>query len=246
MTSPDHAHRVDMTDGVAASPRGRAEGREVVLPAYASGRLRHRGSVERPPDVPREPTEKGRGHGRRVQEVAVALQAGRPASVESLRRGAGGENADVPRQRRVEGRHRGLRGDGARALHAGDLAEGVHARVGPARTDDADLAAGERAQRLDDQALHGGRAGLDLPAVVRRAVVGQQECEAGGRRAGVDRLPARCRAAEQLRDLHGVGGRALAELIAHDPEVQAAFGWTGPRGSAHTQSSWPSTVTGIG
>ena len=45
-----------------------------------------------------------------------------------------------------------------------DLAEGMHARVGPARTDDADLAAGERAQRLDDLALHGGRARLDLPA----------------------------------------------------------------------------------
>jgi hypothetical protein len=39
-----------------------------------------------------------------------------------------------------------------------DLAERVHARIGPARADDADLAAGERAQRVDDQALHGRRA----------------------------------------------------------------------------------------
>ncbi len=59
--------------------------------------------------------------------------------------------------------------------------------IGPARPDYPDLTLDQRAQRLENVPLECRRPGLDLPAVVGAAVVGEQERQPRGGRLGIDR-----------------------------------------------------------
>ena len=60
-----------------------------------------------------------------------------------------------------------------------DLCEGVDARIGPAGADHSQLSSRQRSESVENLPLERRRAALDLPAVVRRAVIGQQQREPG-------------------------------------------------------------------
>ena len=247
----DDAHRPHRAHGIALAARRRAEGGEVVLAPE-----RRRGA---PPSRPRRarghvpgeaPRRNGDGTRSVDQEIRVALAAG-PRGARRTRRARPerAEHADVPRETRIERGH----GDGRRERFPGrdarHLAERVDARVGPARPDHlARLALDQRAQRLEQRAPAPSAPRLDLPAVVVGAVVGQQEGQPRGGRLGIDRAY-RPGAAPRISSAicTPLSRRPLAELVAHHPEVEPRSAGRGPRGSRPTkQSSWPSTVTGMG
>ncbi len=87
----------------------------------------------------------------------------------------GGEDADGWRESAVEGAEEVGGRDGGGEREGGDLGEGVDAGVGAAGALGEDGFAGDVVEGLGEGALDGGEAGLDLPAVEGRAVVGEDE-----------------------------------------------------------------------
>ena len=123
----------------------------------------------------------------RGQEVPVALEAGGAARVEP----SGAVRAASTRMSRGRRALSAAMTDGRRQrLRVETLATWPSAwtpasvRLAPTTRD---LAPGQRTQRLENVPLDRRRPGLDLPAVVGGAVVGQQEGQPGGGRLGVDR-----------------------------------------------------------
>ena len=76
---------------------------------------------------------------------------------------------------RLRARWRLAAGMGDVEGEGGDLGEGVDAGVGAAGALREDGLAGDVVDGLGESALDGGKAGLDLPAVEGRAVVGEDE-----------------------------------------------------------------------
>ena len=83
------------------------------------------------------------------------------------------------RQNVVEGAIEVDGGDGRGEGEAGDLGEGVDASVGAAGALGQNALASDAEEGVGEQALNGRKVRLDLPAVVGRAVVGEDELEVG-------------------------------------------------------------------
>lgn len=84
-----------------------------------------------------------------------------------------GEDANAGREDAVEGAVEVEGGDGDVQREGGDLGEGVNSGVGAAGALGEHGFAGDVKDGLGQGALDGGEVGLDLPAVVGRAVVGE-------------------------------------------------------------------------
>src|SRR5437899_1305941 len=87
-------------------------------------------------------------------------------------------DADVAREIGVEGAPDPQARDPGRSRQRRDLPQGVHARVGAAGAGQAGLGTEPPTRGLQQDPLHRTGAGLDLPAVVVGAVVGQHQTEA--------------------------------------------------------------------
>ena len=122
-------------------------------------------------------SQEGGRHGAAVDEIGVPLAEGPAPRVEASRRIVDGTHADVGRQRGVERAADGRRLERAVGRERRDLSERMHAGVGPAGAHEARGVAQERTRGGEDDPLHGRHVALDLPARVRRAVVGELEAE---------------------------------------------------------------------
>ena len=109
--------------------------------------------------------------------IAVGLRAGVVARVELCGDRVRRQHPDVGGKPRVQRPHQRVGLDRALERKRGDLAQRVHARVGPAGAGDADIAAIELAKRVLDQPLDRRARRLPLPADVVRAVVGEGDLE---------------------------------------------------------------------
>jgi hypothetical protein len=101
------------------------------------------------------------------------------AGVEVGWSGFDGEDADGGWEAAVEGAVEVGGGDGRGEGEAGDLGEGVDTGVGAAGALREDAFAGGAVDGVGECALDGGECGLDLPAAVGCAVVGEDELEVG-------------------------------------------------------------------
>ena len=185
-TTPHGPHR---QTGSRSRPGAAQNAEKSCFPRSGAARARHRGDVQRSRRTCHaNPRRKGEGTRSVCQEVAVALEAGGPAGVEPLRRGPRGQDPDVPREARVEGGHRdrpARAAPGSRRSPPG-RARGRRRRSGSRRPPGRHRrTSGRSASRTWPCTV--GAPGLDLPAVVGRAVVGQQEREPRGGRLGIDR-----------------------------------------------------------
>ncbi len=97
------------------------------------------------------------------------------AGVEVFGDGFDGEDADAGGKGTVEGAVEVGGGDGNGEGEGGDLGEGVDAGVGAAGALGEDGFAGDAVDGLGEGALDGGQVGLNLPTVVGRSVVGEDE-----------------------------------------------------------------------
>ena len=119
---------------------------------------------------------------------------------------------DLMRQDAVERALQPFARHGGADATVGDLREGVHAGVGTAAARHTHRLPKNARERLLEGSLNGGRAAsLHLPAGVVRAVVREGELE----RAQL--------LGKQFGDLDGVGGRALAQIVAADPQDEAVL-----------------------
>ena len=97
------------------------------------------------------------------------------AGVEGDRHDFGGEDANAGRQGAVQRAVEVGGGDGGFEGEGGDLGEGVDAGVGAAGALREDALAHGAVDGVGKQALEGGQIGLDLPAMVGGAVIGESE-----------------------------------------------------------------------
>ena len=105
--------------------------------------------------------------------VLVGFCDGAVAGVEAGGRGFEREDADGGREGAVEGAVEVGGGDGRVDGEGGDLSEGVDAGVGAAGALGEDGFSGDVVDGFGEGSLHGGKAGLDLPAVKRCPIVGE-------------------------------------------------------------------------
>jgi len=116
-----------------------------------------------------------RGSAEREDAVLVRLADGAVTGVEDRRNGFDGEDADAGRKAAVEGALEIGCGNRRGERERGDLSERVYAGVGAARALRKYSLAYSAVDGVGEEPLHGGQAGLDLPSVEGRAIVG--ECE---------------------------------------------------------------------
>src|SRR5712691_9738393 len=178
VAAPDDVQRPYVAHGILRPSGSRTEGAEVAAPTQGDEGPAHRRDAEGPghmPRVAREERVRDRGV---VDEVGVALAERRAARVEPARGLPNLAHADVVGQRGVERPEDHPRGEPGAHGQRGDLAEGVDAGVGATRADHLRVRY-EPSRGVENDALDGAGAGLDLPAVVVGAVVRQHQEERG-------------------------------------------------------------------
>ena len=178
-------------------------------------------------DVPAIPKLERVGDRAVVDHVAVALRLRVERRVEGLRHFLGGR-ARGRRGARVHSRPgRTSRSSGARRSGSGRPvpARGLRRRSGRWRSSPAGRRSTARGRLRG--LLNGPQARLALPAVKVGAVVAEGELDVPHRerRRSPEAMPAlrppdRSELEQLLGDLHGVGGRSLAEVVADAPEEQ--------------------------
>jgi hypothetical protein len=119
------------------------------------------------------------GRAERKDAVFVGLAEGRVAGVEGGWNFFAGEDADGVWEAMVEGALEVDGGDGRGEGEAGDLGESVDAGVSATGALGQNALSGDAEEGVGEQTLDGRQDGLDLPAVVGRAVVGEDELEVG-------------------------------------------------------------------
>jgi len=139
------------------------------------GALLHGHQIERPGTVPDEGRECRRADGLGGDAVLVGLAAGAVSGVEVCGNFFDGDDSDAGGKDVIEGALEVGGGDGGRERDAGDLPECVDTGVGASGALGEDGFAGDVMEGPGEGALNSGKAGLNLPAVIRRAVVG--DCE---------------------------------------------------------------------
>lgn len=162
-SSTRDAHSVEVPDARAVVVGLCGEGAEIVLPFQVLRGLGHRRHVESLGNVPGRGLEGGAGWA--VEDaVAVVLAAGGVTRVKVAGHVPHAADRDVVGEDRVEAGEQTPRGESRGGLEAGDLSQGVHARVGPAGGDDPDVLPGDLGDSSLDFPHRGARVGLDLPA----------------------------------------------------------------------------------
>ena len=91
-----------------------------------------------------------------------------------------GENADGSRKTVVEHDAEVGGGNGAGSLKGRHLGEGMDSSIGASRALRQELFSGEACDGVGQSSLNGWLAGLNLPAVKGRSVVGEGEFESAG------------------------------------------------------------------
>ena len=124
--------------------------------------------------------EKGRNDIAAPDAVVIALGAGGVAGMEAFRHFIDGEDANGGGKPVVEHDAEVCGRNGAGGLKGCDLGEGVNAGVGASGALGQKLLSGEALDGVGQSALDGGLAGLNLPAVEGRAVIGEREFESAG------------------------------------------------------------------
>jgi len=119
--------------------------------------------------------QEGRDDAATEDAVVVGLGLGVPASVEVGAELEGFDDADGGGKQRIAGALELGGGEGGVRFEMSDLAEGVDAGVGASGGVDGEVLGGEFAEDVNESALDGGLAGLDLPAAEVGAVVGEGE-----------------------------------------------------------------------
>ena len=148
------------------------------MPAAERGQAgAHRRQVERATDVPRVAQRERHRDFPVVDDVGIPLAARRPARVERRLDLVGVQHPDVRRKERVQrGPQRGG-GERRRGDEGDHLAERVDAGVGAARAGHPDRVPDDLLGRVHQTPLDGAGVRLDLPAVVRAAVVREREAQ---------------------------------------------------------------------
>src|SRR5271157_6394548 len=113
-----------------------------------------------------------------VNAILVSFRLGLESRMEIGIDLLGREHADGGRQQAVDGAAQVVRGDGVLETERRHLIERVHAGVGAARPGHVHRGAFDCGENFFERALNGREPGLHLPAVKRRAVVGQMEADA--------------------------------------------------------------------
>ena len=145
---------------------------EVVATDEAARRLAHRRDVDRPAHPVEQVAADRRPHGRRDAAVGVAFAARVEARVEAVGRADDALDGDVVGQVGVERQQQALGREVARDRRVRALAQRVDAGIGAAGAFDVRLRTADRRERLLQDLLDRAEAGLPLPAVEGRAVVG--------------------------------------------------------------------------
>jgi hypothetical protein len=157
---------------------GGGEGGEIVLAFEDWGERAHDFFVERVGVVEDVAALEGRADFAAEDAVFVRLFEGVEAGMEGGRGFGDAVDADVRREEAIEGFLEVGGRDGVLEIEGGDLGEGVDSGIGAAGGFDADGGAFDFGEDLFELALDGGQAGLDLPAVVFGAVVGEFDADA--------------------------------------------------------------------
>ena len=156
-----------------------------MLAAQQSKRPAHGLGIERVARMPGMTAQKGMRDRTPIDQIKVALAQGPAPRVEARRRLGDREHADGLGQQRIESARQAIRrhpGGGGEARHLG---ESVDARVGAAGPGDLDGLSENSLRGRHHEPLHGGAAGLHLPALEVRAVVRQGQAQgAQGRLSG--------------------------------------------------------------
>jgi hypothetical protein len=214
---------------------GGGEGGEIVLAFEDWGERAHDFFVERVGVVEDVAALEGRADFAAEDAVFVCLFEGVEAGMEGGRGLGDAVDADIGREEAVEGFLEVGGRDGVLEVEGGDLGEGVDSGIGAAGGFDADGGAFDFGEDLFELALDGGQAGLDLPAVVFGAVVGEFDADAaqgvvsGGAGAGLDDRDA------------GVAHGAAAGVVGGDVE-----GLEGEAGDADVDSAAAAVDDGAG
>ena len=158
--------------GIDGGERG-----EVVLSGDERGGLLHGGFVEWIGMVGDVAGEKWRNDIAAPDAVVIALGAGRVAGMEAFGHFLDGEDADGGGETVIEHDAEVGGGNGAGGLKGRDLGERVDSGVGASGALGQKLLSGEALDGGGQGALDGRLAGLDLPAVEGRAVIGESEFE---------------------------------------------------------------------
>ncbi len=120
-----------------------------------------------------------------IDQIEVALAQGPAPRVEAGRRLGGREHADGLGQQGIESARQTVRRYPGRGGEADHLTDSVDPRVGAAGPGDLDGLSENSLRGRHHEPLHGGAAGLHLPALEVRAVVRQGQAQgAQGRLSG--------------------------------------------------------------
>ncbi len=170
-----------------------------------------------------------------VDHVAVSLPHGIVRGVETVVYVGRLEHGHAVGQHRIEGPLKHFGRQPRLGAETDDLAQGMHAGVGPSAGQGRRPHAGNLLDRFFKGRLDGAAVLLRLPAGEIGAVIGQGELDGAHREMVGSRSPTRCAGTpslvppcflpptlhQQLGDLHGVGGGAFAKVVADAPEGQA-------------------------
>ena len=156
------------------------EGREVVFSSDEGGGLLHGVLIERIGVVGDVAGDEGRNDIATPDAVVIALGNGRVAGVESFGHFIHGKDADGGGKTVIEHNAEVGGGDIAGGLESCDLGESVDSGIRTARTLGKECFSGEALDGRGKGALDGGLAGLNLPSVEGRAVIGESEFESAG------------------------------------------------------------------
>ena len=173
--------------GVESVGAGRGEAGEVMRAEDVGGGALEAAQVERRGAVPDKRGKHGRtdavwgwrdGAGGRggfwpaqKDAVLVGFGSGAVAGVEGGGNGGEGEYADAAGEDAIEGAVKIWGGDGCEEIEAGNLREGVDTGVGAAGAGGEGAFGRNAKESVRKMLLHGGEAGLDLPAVEMAAIV---------------------------------------------------------------------------
>lgn len=169
------------------------EGGEVVGAEDMGGGLLEEAEVERDWAGPDEVRKHGGADAAlRKDAVLVGLAKSAVAGVEVLGCGFDGEDADAGGKGAIEGAMKIFCGNGDVEGEGGYLGEGVDAGVSAARALGKDGFAGDAMDGLRESSLDSGKGGLDLPAAVGSAVVGEDGLPEGHKADGFEFDSCRC------------------------------------------------------
>ncbi len=156
------------------------KGGEIVLSGDQSGGLLHGRLIQWIGVVSDVAGQKRRDDVAAPDAVVVALGTGGVARVEAFRHFIDGKDSNGSGQPVIEHDAEVCDRNGAGGLKGCDLRKGVNAGVGAPRALGEKLLSGKALDDGGQGALDGGLAGLNLPAVKGRAVIGEREFEGAG------------------------------------------------------------------